>query len=239
MKLRVLAVAAALFATASSAFAENDSLTYAVYVYGFKIGVLRVELVQTPTRYAAAGRVTTTGLMAQIAKFNFDGKVKGYRQDTRYWPEEYSATITRKSEETTVRMAYNSRTPKVLEYSPERDPHDTDVDPAKQTGAVDLISGAYMILRDVPREQLCDKTIQMFDGRRRSQIRQDKPAITGDKARCAGAYQRLAGFSVSEMAEQSSFPFMLYYEMQKDGNYRLMSIETQSVVGSAKMVRRN
>ena len=63
--------------------------------------------------------------------------------------------------------------------------------------------------------------------------------ITGDKARCAGYYQRIAGFSESEMAEQATFPFKLFYEMQKDGNYRLTSIETESVVGSAKMVRRD
>ena len=239
MKSRVLAVTAAIFASVSTAFAENDSLTYAIYVYGFKLGYLRVELAQTPTRYAAAGRVTTTGLMAKVAKFEFDGKVKGYRDENRYWPEEFSATVFSKSDESTVRMAYNSRTPKVLEYSPERAPRDTDVDPAKQKGAVDLISAAYMILHDVPKEQLCDKTIQMFDGRRRSQIRQGKPVITGDTARCGGFYQRIGGFSAREMEEQSTFPFMLFYEKQGDGNYRLMSIETQSVVGSAKMVRRD
>ncbi len=239
MKLRVLAVAAALLAPVSGASAENESLTYAVYVYGFKLGVLRVELAQTDARYAAAGRVTTTGLLAKIAKFDFDGTVKGYRKNSEYWPEEYSATIFNKSSESTVRMTYQNRIPKVVEYAPERAAKETDVDPAKQQGAVDLISSAYMILRDVPREQLCDKSVQMFDGRRRSEIREQKPEISGEKARCRGFYQRLAGFSVSEMAEKTTFPFMLFYEMQKDGNYRLMSIETDSVVGSAKMVRRD
>ncbi len=239
MKLRVLALAAALLAPATAGSAENDSLTYTIYVYGFKLGVLRLELAQTDSRYAAAGRVTTTGLMSKIAKFDFDGKVKGHRENSEYWPDEFSATIFNKSSESTVRMTYNSRTPKLVEYAPERAARETDVNPAKQHGAVDLISSAYMILRDVPREQLCGKSVQMFDGRRRSQIREGKPIITGDKARCSGYYQRLAGFSESEMAEQTTFPFMLFYEMQKDGNYRLMSIETESVVGSAKMVRRD
>lgn len=239
MKLRVLVFAAALFASVSAASSENDSLTYEIYVYGFKLGVLRVELAQTDTRYAAAGRVTTTGLMAKIAKFEFDGKVKGYRKNSEYWPDAFSATIFRKTSESTVRMTYRDRIPNVLEHSPQRAARETDVNPAEQKGAVDLISSAYMILRDVPREQLCDKSVQIFDGRRRSQIRQEKPKVTGDTARCRGYYQRLAGFSANEMAEQTTFPFMLFYEMQKDGNYRLISIETDSVVGSAKMVRRD
>ena len=239
MIFRVLALAAALLAPLPAVSAENDSLAYDIYLYGFKLGVLRLELVQSDTHYAAAGRVTTTGLMSKIAKFNFDGKVKGYRSNPGYWPDEFSATIFNKSSESTVRMTYSNRTPNVLEYAPERGPRETDVDPADQKGAVDLISAAYMILRDVPRERLCDKSVQMFDGRRRSQIREAKPVITDDKARCSGYYQRLAGFSENEMAEQTTFPFMLFYEMQKDGNYRLMSIETESVVGSAKMVRRD
>lgn len=239
MMLRVLALAAALLAPVPAASTENDSLTYTIYVYGFKLGVLRLELVQSDTRYAAAGRVTTTGLMSKIARFEFDGKAKGYRTNPKYWPDEFSATIARKSSESTVRMTYSNRIPKVVEYAPERAPRDTDVNPADQKGAVDLISAAYMILRDVPREQLCNKSVQMFDGRRRSQIREAEPVISGDKARCDGYYQRLAGFSENEMAEQTTFPFKLFYEMQTDGNYRLTSIETESVVGSAKMVRRD
>lgn len=219
------------------ATAGNESLTFSIYVYGFKLGHLRLEVAETERRYAAAGRVTTTGLMARVASFDFDGKVKGDKAGATYWPDEYSARIVRKSEETTVRMAYRDRTPRILEYTPEPAPRPTDVDPARQKGAVDLISSAYMFLRDVPREQMCDKSIQMYDGRRRSQIYQEKPVITGDKARCGGFYQRIAGFSVSEMKEQTSFPFTLYYEIQQDGDYRLTSIETDSVVGSAKMVR--
>ena len=239
MKLRVLALAAALLAPVSAGAADNDSLTYEIFVYGFKLGVLRIEMAQTDSRYAAAGRVTTTGLMAKIAEFEFDGKVKGYRNKSGYWPADFSATILRKSSETAVRMTYHNRIPKVVEYSPEREMKETDVNPAEQQGAVDLISSAYMILRDVPREQLCDKSIQMFDGRRRSQIREGKPVISGDKARCSGYYERIAGFSISEMADQTTFPFALFYEMQTDGNYRLTSIETESVVGSAKMVRKD
>lgn len=239
MKLRVLAFTAAIFASVSTAFAENDSLTYEIYVYGFKLGYLRLELVQTPSRYAAAGRVTTTGLLSKIAKFNFDGKVNGYREGANYWPDEFSASILKKSGESTVSMSYKDKIPKVVASSSDQEPRDTDVNPAKLKGAVDLVTGAYMVLRDVPAEQLCDKTIQMFDGQRRSQIRQQKPEISGEKARCGGFYERISGFSVKEMSEQRTFPFLLFYEMQNDGNYRLKSIETQSVVGSAKMVRRD
>jgi hypothetical protein len=239
MRSRVLAGATALFASLSVANADTDSLTYSIYVYGFKLGVLQVEVAQTPARYAAAGRVTTTGLLARVANFRFDGKVRGYKEGPNYWPEDYTATITRKSNESNVHMTYRDRIPKVVERVPDREQRPTDVDPAKQKGAVDLISSAYMILRDVPPDELCDKSVQMFDGRRRSQIQQAAPAISGEKARCAGFYQRIAGFTAGEMADQTVFPFTLYYEMQQDGNYRLVSVETQSVVGSAKLVRRD
>lgn len=243
MRVRVLAVAAVFCASVAVACADTDtktdSLAFSIYVYGFKLGILQVEMSQTPAKYTAAGRVTTTGLLAKIARFDFDGTVRGSRDGTKYWPDDYIATVTRKSNASTVHMTYANRTPKEVDREPDREPRDRDADPAEQQGAVDLISSAYMVLRDVPPAELCDKSVQMFDGRRRSQIVQGDPEIRGRTARCGGFYQRIAGFTKGEMSDQTVFPFTLFYEMQGNGNYRLMSVETESIVGSAKMVRRD
>jgi len=247
MRLRVFAFVAAFLASvaplsANPAFtptAENESLTFYVYVYGLKMGLLQVGISQNEDQYAAKGRVATTGLVDKISRFHFDGEVHGSKDGTRYWPDTYSATIVKRQSEDAVRMRYDNRTPVVMAYLPQRAPRADDVDPSKQRGAVDLISSAYMVLRDAPKEEICGKSIQMYDGRRRSQIKLEPPKFQDGKASCTGFYERLAGFSMGEMAKQTVFPFTFDYEMQKDGSYRLMRVSTDTTIGPAHLVRKD
>jgi hypothetical protein len=239
MKRKIFAVISAFSLWTGATHAVPESHAFDVSVFGFKAGVMSVALEQTGSGYIARGRLTNKGLLAKLAKLEFDGTVSGTVKGNTLVPREYSATIAKKNVTNQVRISYTNKVPKVLEYSPTRAPRETDVDAAKQKGAVDLISATYMIVSDTKIDDLCNKTVQMFDGRRRSKIEMAAPKLDNGGATCAGAYTRIGGFSKRDLEKGSRFPFKAYYEMQDDGTYRLMRVSTKSIVGSAWLHRRN
>lgn len=229
----------ALCLSAASVKASEQSHAFDVSVFGLKAGIMRVTLKQDGADYTAQGRLVTKGLLSKLAKLDFNGGAAGKTDGSTLAPRNYTATIAKKKSTNTVRISYSNAVPKVLEYSPTRAPRDTDVDASKQRGAVDLVTATAMIVRDVTRDELCNKTVQIFDGRRRSKIDMAAPKLDRKTATCTGAYNRIAGFSMRDLEKGTRFPFTAYYEMQDDETYRLMRVSTKSTVGSARLNRRN
>lgn len=239
MKPQLIAAATiALSLLPNAGRAAEQSHTFDISLFGIKAGAMRVVLNQTDTDYSARGRLATKGLLSKLAKLEFDGTVNGSVRADALLPRKYSATIAKKKSTNNVRISYSNEIPNVLEYSPTRAPRDTDVDAAKQRGALDLVSATFLIVQDVSRENLCDKTVQIFDGRRRSRIEMSNPELDRKTASCTGSYYRIAGFSARELEKGRRFPFTAYYEMQDDETYRLMRVSTKSTIGSAMLNRR-
>ncbi len=239
MKFQLFAATIALSLSVQSAMATEQSHAFDISLFGIRAGVMRVTLKDTGSGYTAQGRLATKGILSKLARLEFDGVVSGQISKGDLSPRKYSATIARKKSASKVRISYANRVPKLLEYSPTRAPRDTDVDASLQRGAVDLVSATFMIVRDVSKDELCNKAVQIYDGRRRSKIQFGAPKLVKKTATCAGAYSRIAGFSTRDLEKGVRFPFTAYYEMQDDETYRLMRVSTKSTVGSAWLRRRN
>ena len=112
------------------------------------------------------------------------------------------------------------------------------LDPASQKGTVDPQTAIYAAFRDVDAGDVCKLNVQMFDGKRRSQVRLGNPRPDGEMIKCDGEYRRLKGFSAEDMAEKSRFPFNLFYAKTSDGRYRVEKVITQTLYGNASLTRR-
>lgn len=233
---KILISTAVLCGLSTAALAETH--VFNLYIAGLKAGSITTTTKWNGNSYTTNGKVRPSGLIAKIAKVSYDGSVSGAASGVALRPKSYSGHAVTKSRESRVKMAFSGAgVPKVLSYTPERAARPTDVNPATQKGAIDLLSAAFSVFRDAPAGELCSKNYKMFDGRRATRLKVGKAAVSGNTATCNGSYQRVAGFSESALKKGSTFPFTLFYQKQDDGSFRLKSVNTKTTVGSAKLVR--
>ncbi|WP_372841276.1 DUF3108 domain-containing protein [Phaeovulum sp.] len=238
MSAALLAGMLAIVPGAAPAVEQTDLIVFDVVLKGIRAGRLTLTGTVEGTHYSANGTLESAGLIRLVRKVKYVAESEGTTKNGRYTPSYYSEvadTGKRVSEST---MEYRAGVPQVKVYNPPREPQQTDVKPETQGGTVDPLTALYATLRDVPVAEACTLEVQMFDGKRRSQITLSKPVVADDGIVCAGEYRRLAGFSENEMADKVAFPFRLYYVPVGDGRMRVNLIETDTTFGVGSLRRR-
>ena len=99
------------------------------------------------------------------------------------------------------------------------------------------VSAGFALLRDNSPDAICNTTIDVFDGSRRSRLSVGKPVAAGDGYSCAGTYARLEGEAHS-LSSQSEYPFTLTFAPAGVGQVRIERIETRTRFGPAVISRR-
>jgi hypothetical protein len=230
-----------LFAMALPAAATDrreHSATFGVYIAGIKAGILAFSGVEEAGRYAAAGKIESTGLIGALVRVRYDAKSHGRISGGGFVPQRYEEVAQTPTRESEAVMAYRAGVPQVKEYNPPRKSTKGGIEPATQAGTVDPMTLIYAALRDVPRDEVCALDVKMFDGARRSQVVLSGAAPQQDGTiACQGEYRRLAGFTAKELAERPRYPFTLTYVPASDGLYRVQRMVTQSDAGRATLVR--
>ncbi|APX91138.1 hypothetical protein BV394_12320 [Brevirhabdus pacifica] len=222
---------------AGTAAERTDKATFDIYLRGIKTGALAFTGVDNGASYAAAGKVESTGLVGAIVKVRYDASSNGAVKGDRFVPQSYTEKTTGVRNNESV-MNFRGGVPQVKKYSPPKPPGPDDVNPATQAGSVDPMTAIYGALRDVPRKDVCDYSVKMFDGKRASKISLKGPKPTDTGFTCNGAYDRLKGWSPEEMAEKKHFPFTVTYNKIGDDLYRVSQIDLDTTFGRARMVRR-
>ena len=212
--------------------------TFDVYLYGLRAGVLTFAGEQHDGHYAASGQLESAGLVGALRRVRYDAQARGRVAGDRYMPQRYVEDADTGKRQSRAVMNYLGGAPQVTQYSPPRDPDDDDLDPATQGGTIDPMTAIWGLLRDVPREEVCRFSATMFDGKRRTRIALSPPRRAGDAITCAGEYRRLAGFSDEDLAERSRFPFRVTYRPAGAGLWRIVRIETATLLGTASLIRR-
>jgi hypothetical protein len=235
-----IALAATLaLSSAPMAQAQTDQAAFDLSIRGIRAGSLTFSGTQTGRNYAVVGKLESGGLLSIVRKVRYDAAAKGSVSAAgRYTPSSYvekADTGKRRSEAT---MVYRRGVPQVKAYDPPRAAHPNDVDPATMGGSVDPLTALYATLRDVDAGQECKVSLQMFDGRRSTQLRLSKPQARGDNVVCAGEYRRLAGYSDEDMAEKTRFAFTLTYAPAGEGRMRVVEVAMDSLYGKATLKRR-
>lgn len=233
-----LALMIALTPAAAAEGERRDDAVYGIYLFGIRIGLLEFQGVADARTYAASGVVRSTGLVAKLAKVRYEARTTGRIVGAGLQPQTYREKADTGSRQSQAVMRYRNGVPQVKEYDSPQGASDNQLDPGKQGGTYDPMTMVYSVFRDVPEDELCNRTIDTFDGQRRGEVSLTAPRINGDKARCTGVYRRVAGFSAKEMADKQRFPFDLNFVRLDNGWWRLKRISTETTFGTATISRR-
>ncbi len=223
---------------AAPAAAEEQQGSYDLYLKGIRAGSLGFSAVEDGASYAVTGRLKTGGLVSLLRKVRYDASSNGGVSGGTYVPVTYSENADTGKRQSQAVMAYRRGVPQVKSYNPPREARDYDVDPSTMGGTVDPLTGMYAVLKDVAPGQECAVSLQMFDGRRHTQITTGERQEAGDQVVCQGEYRRIAGYSADDLAEKTRFPFAMIYSPTDSGMMRVVEVSMETVYGKAKLLRR-
>jgi hypothetical protein len=218
--------------------AQAESITLNLYALGIRAGTIQINGAENSKSYALNGVLTSSVLLKLIRDIGFNGTASGKVRNGRYQSKKYSGRARTGSSSSVVQMHWNGSTPVLDTYKPGREKRSYDINPSKQKGTVDLLTGAYSTFTARPIDKLCDTTQHMFDGRRRTLIKLDKARISGKIATCTGVYKRVAGFSPGKMQKRVNFPFTMRYEQQNDGLYHFKDFTADATFGKIRAIRK-
>jgi uncharacterized protein DUF3108 len=229
--LRPLALGLALV---SGGTAEAGESHFDFYIAGIRVGALTLGAEQVGDSYSATGRIDTAGI-AGLLDFFFDGQAAGsLGRNGKVVPIRFAATSKSPRALRHTLIEWEDGTPVKVSVEP---PRDSAPDPAQQAGTLDPVSASFRLLRDAPADAICDTTLDVFDGSRRSRLRLAPPVETADGLICDGAYARLEGEGHS-LADLREFPFRIVFRRNGGGLAQLERIEAPTSFGSAVIERR-
>ncbi len=240
MLVGCLAAMTALVALSPASHAQQvvDSHSFDITLKGLRAATLSFAGEQSGNSYSVSGKLESRGLAALVRKVRYDATARGSARGGKFTPAAYSEKADTGKRKSASVMEYRKGVPQVKSYDPPRDPRPEDLNPAKQGGTVDPLTALYATLRDVDAGQECKVALQMFDGRRRSQIALSGRKAEGDGVTCRGEYRRVAGYSAEDMAEKTRFPFVLTYAPGDAGRMRVVTVTTETLYGTATLTRR-
>lgn len=210
----------------------STNAVFSVAIRGITAGTLTVKGSETGGSYQTTGVLQSGGLVGLVKSLKYTAKARGAVRGNRFSPSRYDENADTGKRKSKTTMTYSGGVPKVVAGST------GDLKPSSQKGTVDPQTAIYAAFRDVDEADVCKLNVQMFDGKRRSQVQLRSPRAEGAMIKCDGEYRRLKGFSAEDMAEKTRFPFNLFYAKTADGRYRVEKVVTQTLYGNATMTRR-
>jgi hypothetical protein len=230
-----LALTCALAAAAPGAAGAGGAV-FDFYVTGIRLGTMTMELEETDGDYEAASRIETAGLAGALADFYFDGQATGSIDGAgRVVPSRFVANSKSPRAARHTEIEFEDGTPISVSVEP---PRSSAPDPATQGGTLDPVSAGYAVLRDRQPEQLCDASVEIFDGSRRSRLAVGPPVRGEDGLVCAGTYARLEGEEHS-LTSDREFAFELHFRENGEGVAQLERVESPTKFGLAVLERRD
>lgn len=228
-----LAAALAVLLTAGAAHAQQASFDFRVM--GFPVGTVGMAWSTSGTSYNATADVDATGVVGFFTSFFFHGKATGtVKADGTVIPGHFEAQSKSSRDVRQTTIAWKNGKPTSVTIVP---PRDNSADPADQGGTLDPVSAAFRLLRDVPKADACNVTVDMFDGMRRSRLKVGPATASGTALTCKGSYSRMKGDALGSL-DRDQFPFTLSYTVGADGIARLQRIEAPTNFGTAVVARR-
>ncbi len=233
---QILGLVLSLFAALPVTAQVQDQTAFDVRFRGLTVAEIRVAARETDTAYAVAGRVEATGLVAVFARVRLHLAAQGHRAGPAHVPVAYSEDIDTGQRQSQVSLSWAGPIATVLEQSPPPGPG--HVSPDDAAGAIDPLTALWRIMRSRPQTPTCDEAMSVYDGVRQSELRLFAPVASDRGMTCSGQYSRVAGFTPDEMNERRHFPFTAHYS-RTDSGWLLTEVQTASLLGPIRIVRRN
>lgn len=231
--LRPLVLGLALVAGAPAAPAATAA--YDFYIRGLRVGALTLGSEQQGANYVASGRIDPTGLIALFADYFFDGTATGQvTRDGQIVPARYVAVSKSPRRLRHTEIEWQNGRPVRVSVEP---PRSSAPDPAQQVGALDPVSAGFKLFRDAPPGEICNTSVDVFDGSRRSRLRLGVAVDVGGSLTCQGVFTRVEGEAHSA-GQLDEFGFTVVFRRNGQGVAQLQSIEAPTRYGRAVISRR-
>lgn len=235
----MLCALALILALVTPARAEPiaDQHSYTVTLAGIRAATLTLSGTEEAGRYQVEGNLESNGVVAIVRRVRYVAQASGRVAIPRYMPDSYTESFDTPRRRSQATLAYDQGVPRITAYQPPRPTDNEALDPADQGGTVDPMTALYAGLRDTPRDQACRLALQIFDGRRRSQVTLANPTPQGETLQCTGEYRRIAGFTDKEMREKTRFPFTVTLAPIEGDRLRVVEVRVETIFGRATLRR--
>jgi hypothetical protein len=244
---RALRIGAALIAAAlctgaaatTPAPVQEDAL-FDLHFGGIWAGTLDLALRFEDGGYHAAAAGRTEGLVGALYGASFSAEARG---DDGPAPraDAFSAKGSFGGDKIALAIDFGPDAPQTVTADPAFKPKPHQIDPAAQTGVFDPLGAAALLLRERPGGALCDARLDVFDGRRRTQVTLSAPKDRPRRGeiQCDATLTRVAGWKPKDM-KKPPLSFRLFFVRPAAGApARLSRFEVDTGYGLATAVRRN
>ncbi|MEM1360715.1 MAG: DUF3108 domain-containing protein [Pseudomonadota bacterium] len=219
--------------------ATSDEGAFTVSLAGIRAGIIAFSGEETGGgRYTARGSARSSGLVGSVLDISIDTVAIGRVDGNTYRPSNYRQTGKEGDNVRDMKFTYRGGVPAVTR-TPPRELPDHVARPANQAGTIDPTTTAFAMLRDRPRDLLCELNVDLYDGRRRANIRYTelKSGRNGGFV-CKGEYRREQGFTPEELAERPFWPFSVIYTPLGNDLYRVAEVRVPTTFGPVRLRRR-
>lgn len=232
---RTLRAGLAALPLLAAAPAWAETLTYDLSLAGIPLGAVTLAAEQSGADYAAASKIIPNGLVAAVTSYSFDGRATGkVDAEGDVMPRSFAATSSSPRAKRRTEIEWEGEVPVHVSVDP---PRSSAPDPETVVGALDPVSAGFALLRDNDADKICDTSVEVFDGSRRSRLSLSEPVARERGFTCSGVYARVEGEAHS-LSSQSEYPFTLTFAPTGEGQVRLERIETRTRFGLAVVSRR-
>ena len=247
MKALTFALALAMLAFPSQA-KEPTELTayYEFFVGGFRIAEVSLKASANDRDYEAQSSVVTRGVLEVLLRGRSASRAAGKRGAFgQLVPTGFTTRYSSRTGEQTIRIGYEGASPKSVIFKPEATDARDHAAIADRVGSLDPLSAAVAALMPTTSTDLCNRTIPIFDGKRRFDIifLPPDPERFNDSAptpkwkrpltRCLGVYERISGFGKDAIKSERYFPFDIWFEDSGNGVFRAVRLAGRTKLGFA------
>jgi hypothetical protein len=212
------------------------STTYDLYLGGIRAGELTIDARFSGERYTATSVMRTAGVIGALYKASFEAETEGSLRGGGLRPERFSATAQMYSDRQKVEMTYRGAAPEAVRAEPAFDPKPWEIEPADQAGTLDPVSAALVALAPAPSGEICERSVEIYDGRRRYALDLGKPEADGERISCPALYRRVAGYKAKQLKE--TVDFTVWFEERPDGLAHVVRAAGESMLGLAVVLLR-
>jgi len=143
-------------------------LRYKIYVGGFHIADIKLDLDLAPENYDIAAKVQTSGMVGRMFPWWMQAYSKGQIVGAGVMPVTAGQRNSWKGRERYIDMRFKDGVARIERIAPKPETDDRDKVPvAMRTGVVDLASAIVSIIRKMDNNDNCSAQVAVFDGRRR------------------------------------------------------------------------
>ena len=233
--------------TSAAVSAPGEATLEAVYDFhigGLSIGeaVLRVQT--TSESYAGEARMQPRGMLERFLNGRAEAQAQGARDGFgAFDPHYYEIRFEGKAEAQTLVMTLEGASPVTLTVEPpEKEPNPHAAPWRDQIGVLDPISAIVASFLPLGAENVCARTIPIFDGSRRYDVmftapdpKSSAPAPRWSKPlrHCMGVYERIAGFPPETLRDERYYVFDVWFEEGEGALWRPVRLAGRTRLGYA------